>query len=194
MHKPLLSFILITLSSLFLGQLAQADLYKLVDENGNITYTDMPPSMEAKPYKLGRISSVGNPVFNMEKLNMVIPYEDKDGAMVVQGAVNGVAMSFVVDTGATLLAIPPAIAEKAGLHLLPSKKITAQTANGAIQVSRVSLSKVTVAKVSQDNVDATIQSVSTINPNLGLLGMSFFNKYKMTIDHEKKQIQLEKKK
>ncbi|MDX8387551.1 MAG: TIGR02281 family clan AA aspartic protease [Ghiorsea sp.] len=172
---------------------AQAELYKIIDEDGYTTYTDIAPEMDAKEYKLGSISSVGNPLFNMNKLNMRIPYTEENGAMIIAGSVNGVNMRFVVDTGATLLAIPPEIAKRAGLLKLPSQEITAQTANGAIKVQRVTIKQVTIAKINQSNIDATIQSVSTVDANLGLLGMSFFNKYKMTIDHTKREIQLDKK-
>ena len=102
-------------------------------------------------------------------------------------------MRFVVDTGATLLAIPPVIAKRAGLYDVSSTTVTAQTANGTVNVPRVSIKNLTVAKVKQTNIDATIQSVSTKDPELGLLGMSFFHNYKMSMDHDKKEIRLERK-
>jgi clan AA aspartic protease (TIGR02281 family) len=176
--------------SLTLPVTAQANLYKIIEENGTITYTDIAPAMGAQEHKLRRINSVANPLFNMSKLNMSIPYTDNNGAMVVKGSINGISMRFIVDTGATLLAIPPSIAKQAGLLSLPSQEVTAQTANGAIKVQKVSIKNVTVAKVKQEDIEATIQSISTTDASLGLLGMSFFNKYKMTIDHANREIQL----
>jgi len=172
---------------------AHAKLYKITDEDGNITYTDMAPSLDAKEHKLERIASIGNPSFNMDKLNMSIPYTDENGSMIVSGSVHGTPMRFIVDTGATLLAIPPQIAKKAGLTKLPFKTITTQTANGAIRVPKVMLNSLTVEKIKASHIEATIQSISPQHPDLGLLGMSFFNRFKMTIDQDKKVIQLEKK-
>lgn len=43
--------------SLFLsGQLAAQAVYKTVDEDGNITYTDQPPAADATPMKMPKIS------------------------------------------------------------------------------------------------------------------------------------------
>ncbi|WP_038250062.1 retropepsin-like aspartic protease family protein [Ghiorsea bivora] len=173
--------------------LSHAEMYKIIDHDGNITYTDLAPSMEAKQYKPKGINAVDNPNYNMNKLSMVIPYIDKDGAMVVQGSVNGIAMSFIVDTGATLLAIPPIIAKRAGLYDSTSTMVTTQTANGEVKVPKVKIKLLSVAKIKLPHVEATIQSISTKNNELGLLGMSFFKHYKMTIDHNKKEIQLEPK-
>ena len=173
--------------------LSHAEMYKIIDKDGNVTYTDMAPSMEAKPYKPKGINAVDNPNYNMNKLSMVIPYVDKNGTMIVQGSVNGIAMSFVVDTGATLLAIPPVIAKRAGLYDATSTMVTTQTANGEVSVPKVKIKVLSVAKIKLPHVEATIQSISTKNDELGLLGMSFFKHYKMTIDHQQKEIQLEPK-
>ncbi len=173
--------------------LSYAEMYKIIDDDGNITYTDIAPSMEAKQYKPKGINAIDNPSYNMNKLSMVIPYVDKGGSMIVQGSVNGIAMSFVVDTGATLLAIPPVIAKRAGLYDVTSTMVTTQTANGEVNVPKVSIKLLSVAKIKQPNVEATIQSISTKNDELGLLGMSFFKHYKITIDHKQKEIQLEPK-
>jgi len=172
---------------------SQAKFYKIVDENGSVTFTDTAPYIDAKEHKLQSINSVSNPLFNMAKLSMVIPFIEEGGAMIVTGSINNVSMRFIVDTGATLLAIPQNIAMRAGLLNLPSETVTAQTANGAVQAQKVTITSLKVAKAEQANIEATIQNISETDSNLGLLGMSFFNHYKMTIDDVKKEIQLESK-
>ena len=188
MHKFCLLCLVIVLPNI-----AQAKLYKIVDAQGNTTYTDIATTIDAKQHQLGKINSIRNTTFNRQKLYMTIPYEQKGGSMIVQGTINGVSMHFVVDTGATFLAIPPTIAQKAGLMDTPQTTITVQTANGVVDVPKVNIKAVTISNTTQDNVAATIQSVSTVNPSLGLLGMSFFKHYKMTIDQNKYEIQLEQK-
>ena len=170
--------------------LTHAKLYKLVDENGSITFTDTPPFLDTKEHHLRSINAVSNPLFNMDKLSLVIPYIEENGGMIVTGSVNNIAMRFIVDTGATLVSIPPSVAKKAGLIQDSNETITAQTANGAVQVQKMTIPTLTIDKVKQTQVDATIQTVSEIDADLGLLGMSFLGRYKMTIDDKRKEIQL----
>ena len=188
-----MSKLIVLCLALILPHITHAKLYKVVDAQGNTTYTDIAPTIDAKQHQLGKINSVRNPNFNRQKLYMTIPYQQKNGSMVVLGEINGIAMHFVVDTGATLLVIPPAIAKKAGLFDEPQTTITVQTANGAVSVPKVNIDNVTIQKTTQTNIAAVIQSVSTTEPHLGLLGMSFFNQYKMTIDQNKQEILLEPK-
>ncbi len=178
---------------LFLPFSAQAKLYKVVDDQGHITFTDTPPVLDAEEHQLGEINAVGNPTYNMEKLSLTIPFSEENGGMIVRGTVNGVSMRFIVDTGATLVAIPPEVAKQAGLLDGPSTKVTVQTANGSIEAPRVTINTIEVAKVKQSQVAATIQEISPTDSRLGLLGMSFFNQYKMTINRTSKEIQLETK-
>ncbi len=183
----------IVLCCVLLPFAVSAALYKVVSEDGHVTYTDMPPSSDAKEHALGRINSVGNPEYNMGKVNMRLHYEDKNGTMIVSGQVNGISMSFVVDTGATLVVIPPAIAKEAGLLQGQTEMITIQTANGAVQTPKVSIKTLIVDKVEGRNIAAAIQQISPTDPALGLLGMSFLAQYEMTIDHDKQEILLGKK-
>jgi hypothetical protein len=106
---------------------AYAKLYKVVTEDGRTVFTDTAPNIDAKEHKLTPITSISNPLFNMGKINMTIPYVDEGGGMVVQGSINGIAMRFIVDTGATLLTIPPSIAKQAGLLDVSSQEVSVQT-------------------------------------------------------------------
>ncbi|MDQ7058659.1 MAG: aspartyl protease family protein [Ghiorsea sp.] len=54
-----------------------------------------------------------------------------------------------------------------------------QTANGKMKVSRVRLQNMSIGKMTQSNVRATIQTIAADKPNLGLLGMSFLKYYKV---------------
>jgi len=53
---------------LLLPFLAEASLYKVVDKFGDITFTDTPPSIDAKEFTPGRINAVVNPRFNKERI------------------------------------------------------------------------------------------------------------------------------
>ena len=57
---------LLTLTVLFLALMAApltAEVYKVVDKDGNVTYTDQPPGDGSKPIKLQPISVVETPVY-----------------------------------------------------------------------------------------------------------------------------------
>lgn len=58
---------------------------------------------------------------------------DRDGHFRVAGSVNGVAVQFMVDTGASIISITDALAERA--HLPEGVPISFQTANGVRQGS-----------------------------------------------------------
>ena len=56
----------ICLLTLLLPWAAQAKLYKIIDDSGSITYTDIAPNMDAEEYKPKGINAVSNPQYNME--------------------------------------------------------------------------------------------------------------------------------
>ena len=86
--------------------------------------------------------------------------------------VNGTPVSFLVDTGASVVAIDPAVARRIGIdpdHLNYSGRI--QTANGVARAAPVTLDTLRVGSIERRNV----QAVVTDGPGIGtsLLGMSF---------------------
>jgi len=182
--------VLMMLPFFAMPMIGHAELYKIINEFGDIIYTDTAPSIDAKEHKLNAIYTIKNPAFNINKIDSMIPYKDKSGSMIVEGSVHGVPMRFIVDTGATYVTIPPAIAKRVGLYDLKFKTIEVQTANGKVEVPRVRLKNISIGKMNQSRVRATIQTISEDNPNLGLLGMSFLDEYKVTVHQNKKAIEL----
>ncbi len=86
------------------------------------------------------------------------------------GAINGHAMQFVVDTGATSVAIGANAASELGLDVRDSTATATMTANGAVAARRVTLNSVRVGDVTVYNVDAIV--VPNTMP-IVLLGNSF---------------------
>lgn len=66
---------------------------------------------------------------------LVVPM-DASGHFTVEAQVNGVEARFLVDSGATITAISPALAAAAGIELDNSLPAFVQTANGRVQVQR----------------------------------------------------------
>jgi aspartyl protease family protein len=97
------------------------------------------------------------------------------------GAINGRPVQFMVDTGATLVAISQSEAERIGLDYRNSPRGMTQTANGAVPVHRVSLSAVRVGEVEVANVDAVV--IPAQMPYI-LLGNSFLGRFQMRRDND----------
>jgi len=172
-----------------LPQLALAEVYKWTDAQGQMHFSNK-PHQGAERHPMQALSSISNPFIDLEKMQREIKYTQHNGSMVVQGHVNGVAMQFVVDTGASFVVIPPAIAKQARISIQNSQLITLQTANGATQAPMVNLSTLQFEKLKQRNVQAVVQVISP-DPTLGLLGMSFLGAYHMSIDHKRQIITLD---
>ena len=168
---------------------AQAEVYKWTDQYGKIHFSDKPVAGSEKQH-LQSMSGISNPAFNLKRNAMRVKYQDKNGSMIVQGRVNNIPMQFILDTGASLVIIPPNIAKRAHISTTNARLITLQTANGATQSYMVNISNLQVEQLQQRGVRAAIQQVSS-DPSLGLLGMSFLSAYKMSIDHDQHIITLE---
>lgn len=170
---------------------AAAEVYQWTDADGRTHYSDTPVA-GADRHASGNVSAVGNPDYNMKNLNGEIPYRGDGTAMIVEGAVNGVPMRFVVDTGATLVVIPTAVAREAGIRTSAPPTVTLQTANGPTTAPLVQLETVKVGKLQRTSIQGTVQNISS-DPRLGLLGLSFLGAYRMTIDHQRQLIMLEQR-
>jgi aspartyl protease family protein len=104
---------------------------------------------------------------------------DSSGHFFTTGAINGVAMRFMVDTGATTVSLSAADAAKLGINYRSGKRATSQTANGPIAVYVVQLDNVRVGDITLTNVLGT---VSEGPGHVALLGMSFLNRTQMNRD------------
>lgn len=180
---------LLLLCCCLLPCIAQAEIYKWTDHSGRVHFSDKAVAGSQKQH-IQSMTGISNPAFNLKRRAMQVKYQDKNGSMIVQGRVNNIPIKFIVDTGASLVVIPPIIAKKAHINTENAKIITLQTANGATKSHQVHISNLQVDQLHQRAVRAAIQQISS-DPGLGLLGMSFLNAYKMSIDHEQHIITLE---
>ena len=142
------------------------------------------------PAYAGSLSTVTNPAFNLGKGRAQVPYRTAGSAMMVEGSVNGVAVRFIVDTGASFVVIPPAVAERAGIETVEAPRVSVQTANGLVQAPLVNISRLKIGRLSQRRVAAVVQNISS-DGQMGLLGMSFLSAYKMTVDQSHSMLLLE---
>lgn len=104
------------------------------------------------------------------------------GHFVTGGSINGKPVQFLVDTGATSVALSQAEADRIGLNYRNGQRGLANTANGPIPVHRVSLTSVRVGDVQIYNVDATVVPAQMEQV---LLGNSFLTRFQMKRENDK---------
>jgi aspartyl protease family protein len=104
-------------------------------------------------------------------------HADASGHFVANGTVNGRPVQFVVDTGATYMAIDRTVADRIGLDYKRGTPVQSMTVNGAVRGWRVTLASVQVGGSTEQNVDAIV--VDNHYLPVGLLGMSYLNRFDM---------------
>ncbi len=107
----------------------------------------------------------------------VVLNADSRGHFFTDAQVNGRPIRFVVDTGATLIAIPAAEAQRLSLDYRKGDRVTLNTANGPAPAYRVRLDTVRVGDVTVNGVDAVVLEGGPLP--VSLLGMSFLNRMEM---------------
>ena len=101
---------------------------------------------------------------------------DTRGHFVVEGQINGGSVRFLVDTGATAVALSSADATRLGIDYRKGQRGLVGTANGTATAYRVKLDTVQVGGIVANNVDAAVLEGSL---PMALLGMSFLNRTDM---------------
>ena len=104
---------------------------------------------------------------------------DVRGHFAAAGSLNGYPMSFLVDTGATSIAISAAEAKRMGLDYKAGQATGVSTAAGMVPAWRVKFNTVKVGSIEVNQVDGMVVETGL---NVPLLGMSFLNRMEMRRD------------
>jgi len=106
---------------------------------------------------------------------------DGNGMYWVNGSINGFQVSFVVDTGATLISMNRHEATRIGLNYkLEGRESTSSTAAGMSKIYIVNLDSVRVGDIELEDVRAAVHDSDY--PEAVLLGNSFLNRVKLNRD------------
>lgn len=106
----------------------------------------------------------------------VVLQRNRQGHYVSSGQINGVSVTFLLDTGATTVAVPAAIAISAGLE--KGFRTRAATANGVISVYSTRINELKLGNITLHDVDASI--TPGIGGDIILLGMSALQRVEFT--------------
>ncbi len=122
----------------------------------------------------GQLRRQSNPNQNPQMMELgsglreVVLRQNRQGHYVASGTINDVPVIFLLDTGATDVAIPESVALSAGLQRgNPSR---ASTANGTVTVYSTRVTKLAIGNIVLEGVNASI--TPSMNGNTILLGMS----------------------
>jgi aspartyl protease family protein len=123
-------------------------------------------------------ASGGGPGGNTREI--VIPVGD-GGHYFMNGTINGHAVRFMVDTGATTIAMSRADAARIGLDARKGQLGMMGTANGMTQVMSFTLDSVRIGEVELYNVAAVVMPA---NMPFVLLGNSFLSRFQIQHNNE----------
>jgi aspartyl protease family protein len=118
---------------------------------------------------------------------MTIP-SGPNGQFSVDAVVDGRRMEFLVDTGASSIALRESDAARLGIH--PTQRqytVRAHTANGVVQAAPIELERVEVGSLTVRNVRAIVLPDEALGQNL--LGMTFLSRVRW--EHRNGQLVLE---
>lgn len=106
----------------------------------------------------------------------VVLQRNRQGHYVSSGQINGVAVTFLLDTGATDVAVPAAIAVDAGLER--GRVSRAATANGVVSVYSTRIDELRLGNIILHDINASI--TPSITGDTILLGMSALQRIEFT--------------
>ncbi len=113
--------------------------------------------------------------------NKIVLTAGSGGHFLSQGTINGRAVQFMVDTGASMIGMGVTEAERVGLDYKAGRQVRMQTANGVSPGWLVKLTSVRIGDVELYDVDAVVGAQSM--PYV-LLGNSFLSRFQMHRENE----------
>lgn len=215
MKRATLLMGLLALASLLAAPSLWALTYECADAAGKIIFTDSPsqlkscvtatnsPSPQPSPTRGEGGPSpqpspqagegVVSPVARGPGEGMVIPLTKIGRSLVVRARLNGARDArLIVDTGAEITVLSHAVALDAGL--LPSQTVatvTLNTAGGSVRADVFRVGLVSLGEAEVRNVTAAVHDLSDAPAGIdGLLGLTFLDRFLVTLDMQRGELQL----
>jgi clan AA aspartic protease (TIGR02281 family) len=196
-------YLAISLDNLGQGLEAVSDYHYVVNHSSEATIVDyaktrlnaIQPVPAVKAGEVAMIAS-GSPmasvVYRGVASQVAVPLKNSKNALIVDAFINQDGSQadgvFIIDTGATYTSISRDMADKLGLDLSHCETVFITTANGRIEVPKVTLQKLNVNGLEAYNVEATVIPLRKESTFSGLLGLSFIRQFVLTIDPQANQL------
>jgi len=162
--------------ALMSGESTAGTVFKCRNQQGELIYQESPCTQNAKPVsswaataEARDLDSESAKTFN----GTLILGQHPSGHYFVDGAVNGKPLTFVVDTGASVVSLPRAVAMSAQIYC--RDKVLMQTANGSASACTAVIPRLKFGPFQIKDAQATISP----NLNQPLLGMSVLQQYRI---------------
>jgi len=128
-----------------------------------------------KNYSLGGTVSLN---FTKAKSIQEKIFANNNGMFMSVGSINGQSVRFLVDTGASTVAMNSTQAKRLGVRYeKEGVASTASTASGFVKAYRVRLKSISLGKIKRRNIEAMV--IDGVHPGPILLGMSFLGDLKV---------------
>jgi aspartyl protease family protein len=124
-------------------------------------------------------ASVGEQAGSKSSGSRIVLTVGDGGHFLAQGSINGKAVQFMVDTGATAVAMGAAEAKRMGIDYTSGRPVRMSTANGQAMGYLLTLNSVRIGDVEVQNVEAIVSQQAM--PYV-LLGNSFLTRFSMRRD------------
>lgn len=113
-----------------------------------------------------------------------MPIQRRGTSILVPARVNGQSVGvFILDTGATYTSLSTVIARQLGVSTTGTSTVRLATANGAIQAPLALLDEVDIGGAIAKHVATVVHDLPGMPPGIvGLLGMSFLERFRMNLD------------
>ena len=145
---------------------------KLISATSRIAVLEV----DGQRHEMGISQSISASFRQSEKKEVRIQ-SGRGGHYYAAGQINGRSVDFLVDTGATNIAMNKATAQRLGINYRAGRESRAQTAGGIVPTYIVNLARVTVGGISVDNVIASVHLDDS--PSVVLLGNSFLGQLEL---------------
>ena len=121
-----------------------------------------------------------------------IPLRGDNTHLIVHATLNGVLSGpMLVDTGASYCVLTRAAARRIGLTPVANNTVPVATANGLVVADLLQLDSVQIEDASLRRVDTVVMD-AVDPPLIGIIGLSFLNHFRYSVDHAQGTIQLER--
>jgi len=127
---------------------------------------------KTKQLGMGQAASVGGNSTNA--ISSVTLYADAQGHFVSDCQINGASLKFLLDTGATTVALNSGDAKFANIDYKRGIPVQVGTANGVVTAYRVTIANLKIGAVTLSQVEASVLEGGS--PSIVLLGMSALNR------------------
>jgi len=146
------------------------------EDNGLLPDANLPMAAET----VATVAPQSQPAA-VERRRELVLTRQRSGHYLADGRINGVPTRFLIDTGATTVAIPARLAARAGLVYGPQQM--AHTAGGPTVTYETMVKQLTVGGLIAENIVGHV--VPKLSNDYVLLGMTFLRAYDLNQDRER---------